>query len=37
MFGFMNLMIVELLLMKLNVHDMYKLVYYELCSNWWIM
>ena len=29
----MNLMIIELLLMKLHVHDMYKCVYCELCSN----
>jgi len=27
MFGHMNLMIVELLLMKLHVHDMYKWVW----------
>jgi len=30
-------MIIELLFMKLHVHDMYKWVYYELCSNWWVM
>jgi len=37
MFKYMNLMIIELLLMKLHVHDMYKWVYCELCSNWWIV
>jgi len=33
MFGYMKLMIIELLLMKLLVHDMYKWVCCELCSN----
>jgi len=24
-------------MLKLHVLDMYKWVYYELCSNWWIV
>ena len=37
MFEYMNLMIIEWLLMKLHVHDMYKWVYCELCLIWWIV
>jgi len=33
----MNLMIIELLLMKLHVHDMYKWECCELYLNWWIV
>ena len=37
MFEYVNLLIIEFLMMKLHVHDMYKWVYCELCSNGWIV
>ena len=36
-FEYVNLLIIELLMMKLHVHDMYKWVYCELYSNGWIV
>jgi len=37
MFEDMKLLIIELLMMKLHVHNMWKWVYCELCSNCWIV
>jgi len=37
MLGYANLLIIELLMMKLHVHDIYKWVLCEFCSNWWIV